>query len=78
MQRLLNAFLETGVAREQIDRFLDSEPRRGGGSIRDHIASEMANQLLGALGQGPSQNPEKTKKLRELGNWRILDQRPEE
>ncbi len=78
MRRLLHAFGATGVSPEQIERFLDAEPRRGQGTIRDHIASEMANQLLGALGRNASQSPEKTKKLREIGAWRNYDQRPEE
>ncbi len=78
MPRLLREFAEAGVAPEQIERFLDAEPRRGQGTVRDHIAADMANQLLGALGQRPSQNPGKTKKLREIGAWRNYDQRPEE
>lgn len=78
MRRLLDAFGATEVSSEQIQRFLDSEPRGGQGTVRDHIASEMANQLLGALGQSASQNPGKTKKLRRIGAWRNYDQRPEE
>lgn len=78
MRRLLDAFLATDVAREDIERFLDAEPVRGKGSIRDHVAAEMANQLLEALGRGSTQNPLKTKKLREIGAWRNYDQRPEE
>ena len=56
----------------------ESEPTSGGGTIRDHIAAEMANQLLGALGQKSSQDPQKTKKLRELGAWRDYDRWPED
>lgn len=78
MKRLLAAFEAVDLPRERIERFLDSEPAAGKGTIRDHIAAEMANQLLGALGRDPSQNPEKTKKLREIGAWRDYDQRPEE
>jgi hypothetical protein len=78
MRRLLDAFVTTEVSREHIERFLDAEPARGQGTIRDYIAAEMANQLLAALGQGASQDPRKTKKLREIGAWRNFDQRPEE
>jgi hypothetical protein len=78
MRRLLEVFGAAQVERGQIERFLAAEPRRGHGTIRDHIASDMANQLLGALGRGASQDPEKTKKLREIGAWRNFDQRPEE
>lgn len=78
MRRLLAIFAASQVDREQIDRFLDSEPKRGQGTIRDHIAAEMTNQLLGALGRGATQNAVKTKKLRELGAWRSYDRRPEE
>jgi hypothetical protein len=78
MRRLLAVFGASQVDREQIDRFLDAEPKRGQGTIRDHIAAEMTNQLLGALGRGATQDAVKTKKLRELGAWRTYDQRPEE
>ncbi len=78
MRRLLASFEELPIERNQIERFLEAEPKPGGGTIRDHIAAEMANQLLGALGQGASQDPEKTKKLREVGAWKGYDQRPEE
>ena len=78
MRRMLAAFDAAEVEREQVERFLDGEPRRGQGSIRDHIAAEMANQLLDALGQGASQDPKKAKKLREIGAWRGYDRRPEE
>lgn len=78
MRRLLDAFVATGVEPPRIERFLAAEPARGHGTIRDHIAAEMANQLLDALGQGASQDPRKTKKLREIGTWRNYDQRPEE
>jgi len=78
MHRLLRAFTDTGVDRGKIERFLDAEPKRGAGTVRDHVAAEMANQLLGALGQAATQDPEKTRRLREIGNWRNYDQRPEE
>ncbi len=76
--RLLRAFAELDVAREQVERFLDAEPKRGGGTIRDHIAAEMANQLLDALGQKTSQDAASAKRLRDVGNWKNYDQRPEE
>ncbi len=78
MRRLLDAFVASGAEGDEIERFLDAEPRGGEGTIRDHIAAEMANQLLGALGQEPSQDSRKTKKLREAGLWRTYDQPPED
>lgn len=78
MRQILAVFADSGIDRERIEAFLAAEPRRGQGSVRDHIAAEMANQLLGALGQSSSQNPQKTKKLRELGAWREYHRRPEE
>jgi len=78
MHRLLRAFDETEVSRSKIERFLDAEPKRGAGTVRDHVAAEMANQLLGALGRDATQNPAKTRRLREIGNWRNYDRRPEE
>lgn len=78
MRRLLDAFIASGAKDADIERFLDAEPRSGEGTIRDHIAADMANQLLDALGQGPTQDPRKTKKLREAGQWRTYDQPPED
>jgi hypothetical protein len=78
MRRLLEAFRETGVSADKIERFLAAEPRRGGGTIRDLIAAEMSNQLLAALGQRPTQSGADAKRLRERGAWRDLDRRPTE
>jgi len=78
MRRLLDALRATGVPPEKIERFLNAEPRRGGGTIRDLMAAEMSNQLLAALGQRPTQNGADVKRLRERGAWRGYDQRPTE
>ncbi len=78
MRQLLENLSATAVPAAKIQTFLDAEPRRGHGSIRDHVAAEMANQLLSALGQKPSQTPIQAKRLRDQGNWRRLDRRPEE
>lgn len=74
---LLDLFVAAGVGREKIERFLDAEPRRGGGTIRDHITAEMTNQLLAALGQRPDQDASSVKRLRERGAWKAYDRRPD-
>lgn len=76
MRRLLAGLGSTGAPPEKIERFLDAEPRPGGGTIRDLIAAEMSNQLLAALGQQPTQSGADAKRLRERGAWRGYDQRP--
>jgi hypothetical protein len=78
MRALLVAFEATGIDRAAVERFLDSEPSKGDGSIRDQIAADMSNQLLDALGQRPEQSGAEVKRLRERGQWRSYDQRPPE
>ena len=78
MPRLLRAFEDAGVDSAAVQRFLDSEPHPGDGTIRDHVAADMANQLLDALGQPASQSSRTTKELRARGAWRKYDERPEE
>jgi hypothetical protein len=78
MRGLLAAFEATGIDRVDIERFLDAEPARMGGSIRDQIAADMSNQLLEALGQRPEQSGVEVKRLRARGQWRSYDQRPPE
>ena len=78
MRRLLDALGGTGARAEKIERFLNAEPRRGGGTIRDQMAAEMSNQLLAALGQRPTQSGAAAKRLRERGAWRGYDERPNE
>jgi hypothetical protein len=78
MRRLLDALLATGASPDKIERFLNAEPRPGSGTIRDQMAAAMSNQLLGALGQRPTQSGADAKRLRERGAWRAYDQRPSE
>jgi len=78
MRRLLEALRATGTSAEKIERFLNAEPRRGNGTIRDLMAAQMSNQLLAALGQRPTQSGAEAKRLREHGAWRGYDQRPTE
>ena len=78
MRRLLSALHETGASPEKVERFLNAEPRPGGGTIRDLMAAEMSNQLLDALGQRPSQSGADVKRLRQRGFWRSYDQPPED
>lgn len=76
MRRLLEALRATGANPVKIERFLNAEPRRGQGTIRDLMAAEMSNQLLAALGQPATQRASDAKRLRERGTWRTYDQRP--
>lgn len=78
LRGLMENLARTEVPAEKIEMFLDAELQRGEGSIRDQVAADMANQLLFALGQSPSQTSAGAKRLRDRGNWRSLDQRPEE
>lgn len=76
MRRLLDALRATGASPAKVERFLDAEPRRGQGTIRDLMAAEMSNQLLAALGQPATQRGSDAKRLRERGAWRGYDRRP--
>lgn len=76
MRGLLDALRATGASPERIERFLNAEPRRSAGTIRDLMAAEMTNQLLAALGQRPTQSGAGAKRLRERGAWRSFDRRP--
>ena len=78
MRQLLKQLLATDVSREKIGRFLEAEPRRGAGTVRDQVAAEMANQLLAALGQPTNQSGQGARRLRERGLWRVYDKRPSE
>lgn len=76
LSEILKALAGSGIAERKIQRFLDAEPRKGRGAMRDLIAADMTNQLLVALGQQPSQHGGTVKRLRERGDWRNLDRRP--
>jgi hypothetical protein len=77
MRGILDAFAATGVAPDKLQRFLEAEPEKGKGTIRDRIAADMTNQLLGALGQRGHQTGGEVKVLRERGGWKGLDRPPE-
>jgi hypothetical protein len=74
---MMDAFIASGAAQAQIEKFLEADPE-GTGSIRDQIAADMTNQLLGALGQRNRQTPQTVRRLRERGAWRTFDRRPPE
>lgn len=78
MRRLLEALQATGASPVEVERFLNAEPRRGRGTIRDLMAAEMSNQLLTALGQPASQRGSDARRLRERGAWRDYGRRPSE
>jgi hypothetical protein len=77
MGTMMDAFIASGAARAQIEKFLEADPD-GTGSVRDQIAADMTNQLLGALGQRHRQTPQTVRRLRERGAWTTLDRRPRE
>jgi hypothetical protein len=74
---LMDTFLATGAPRQKLEAFLDADPT-GAGSVRDQIAADMTNQLMGALGQRTQQTVGDVKRLRKRGNWMGLGQRPRE
>ena len=78
MRALLAAFEATGISRANIERFLDAEPSKDGGSVRDQIAADVSNQLLQALGQRPERSAAEVKRLRARGQWRSYHERPPE
>jgi hypothetical protein len=74
---LMDLFIATGVSRDKVEKFLGADGTAGG-SVRDQIAADMANQLLQALGQRARQTAGSVRRIRERGNWVGLDQRPRE
>ncbi len=76
MRALLAALHGTGATPDKIERFLNAEPQRGAGTVRDQMAAEMSNQLLDALGQPGAMSGGQARRLRERGAWRDLDRRP--
>jgi hypothetical protein len=77
MRGILEAFEATGVDTGKLQRFLEAEPEPGKGTVRDLIAADATNQLLGALGQEGSQTGANVRTLRERGVWKTLDRPPE-
>lgn len=77
MRGILEALQATGVNPEKLQQFLEAEPEAGKGKVRDLIAADMTNQLLGALGQKGQQTGERVRVLRERGGWKTLDRPPE-
>lgn len=73
----MDLFIAAGARREQVDRFLDADPD-GTGTIRDHIAADMTNQLLQAFGRHQRQTASDVRRIRERGGWIGLDRRPRE
>ena len=73
----MELFLATRVTRSKIEHFLEADPD-GGGTIRDHIAASMTNDLMSALGSDVRQTAADVKRIRERGNWVNLDRRPTE
>jgi len=73
---MLELFQAAGVARDKVESFLASDC--DGVSIRDHIAADMANDLLAAFGQKAKQTPEEVQRLRQRGTWMRMDRPPEE
>ena len=74
---MMELFMETGAPGDTVERFLNADVD-GSGAIRDHIAADMTNQLLQALGQSSRQTSADVKRIRERGGWLHLDRRPRE
>lgn len=77
MAAMMDLFIASGAPRDKVEKFLDADPH-GAGSVRDQIAADMTNQLLGALGQRGRQTAADVKRIRERGNWMALGRRPRE
>ena len=77
MKSLLALLAGTGASGDHIERFLAADPD-GRGSVRDQIAADMTNELLGALGQRARQSVADVKRIRARGGWVGLDRRPRE
>ncbi len=75
--QLLDLYIDTGVSREKIEAFLNADPT-GQGSVKDRITANMSTELLGAMGVNAPQTAHDVKRLRNQGNWRSMDARPEE
>jgi hypothetical protein len=73
----MDMFVATGLPAAKIERFLAADPD-GDGTIRDHIAADMTNELMRALGNDTRQSAADVKRIRERGNWVNLDRRPTE
>lgn len=69
--------MATGAPSDKIERFLAADPK-GDGTVRDHIAADMTNELMQALGNDTRQSGADVKRIRERGNWVNLDRRPTE
>jgi hypothetical protein len=77
MGTMMDVFMASGVPRPKVEKFFDAD-LNGAGTVRDQIAADMTNQLLGALGQRGRQTAGDVKRIRERGGWTRLDQRPRE
>ncbi|HVM98219.1 MAG TPA: hypothetical protein VMT89_17625 [Candidatus Acidoferrales bacterium] len=74
---IMAALAQTSASADHIEAFLAADPR-GEGSLRDRIAADMTNDLLGAFGRTARQSPAEVKRIRERGNWTTMGQRPRE
>lgn len=77
MGTMMELFISSGVPREKVERFLLAD-LDGAGAVRDRIAADMTNDLLGALGQRGRQTAGEVERIRRRGRWQVLDRRPPE
>jgi hypothetical protein len=77
MGTLMDRFISSGAPRAKIEKFLEADPD-GSGTVRDQIAADMANDLLGALGHSAKQTAGDVKRIRARGAWMHLGRRPSE
>ncbi len=77
MLQFLDLFIETGLSREKIEAFMNTDPH-GDGSVKDQITADMSTELLAAMGIPVRQTAQDVKHLREKDNWQRLDERTEE
>lgn len=77
MSTLMDMFIASGAPRHKVDKFLNADVD-GQGTVRDQIASNMANDLLAALGQRGRQTATDVRRIRQRGAWVASDRRPTE
>jgi hypothetical protein len=79
---LVDLFAAEGLTRADVDRVLDAEVA-GAPTLRDHLTSRMANELMRNLGMPGRQSPEDVRRVRVSiaagggeGTWRAGEKPP--
>jgi hypothetical protein len=65
--QFLDGLAETGVAKDKILKFLDTDPD-GKGSVRDQVTAEMTSELMKVMGIAGRQTAPEVKRIRNSVN----------